>query len=292
LDLALLPLAQPFILTVEWNGVKFEFLMNIKPNTSNLLILGSEGMDQTKARILPYFQRHSWINDFEDSTIYYNDPTLYLGDHLLLGWGQGTRYRFYLQDIAAILTKLIQKIGMDPNNVLFYGSSGGGFMSLILAGYIRGSMAIVNSPQTCLTKWLPVPVQDVFNLAYPRLTQEEIMNLYPERINVIKFYNQIKYVPKILYLQNVYCEYDVVGHLLPFIEGLQKIEDGSFVNNVTVELYYDKQPGPAVMPEIGGHGALGKYETLNYINQSKNPNTFMLSLKNRIMSLFIKDTRN
>ncbi|MFK4417344.1 hypothetical protein ABH961_005948 [Bacillus sp. RC251] len=113
------------------------------------------------------------MGEFEDTVIYYNDPTLYLGE-ISLGWGQGTQDRFYLKDISMILMKILAKLHVDHKNVLFYGSSGGGFMSLILAGFVKGSTALVNNPQTILTKWIPVPVNQVFNLSYPGLLREDI----------------------------------------------------------------------------------------------------------------------
>ena len=82
------------------------------------------------------------MDEFEDTVIYYNDPTLYLGK-LSLGWGQGELNRFYLQDIANILEIVFVKLKVDSKNVLFYGSSGGGFMSLILAGFVKGSTALL-----------------------------------------------------------------------------------------------------------------------------------------------------
>lgn len=265
-----LPTNVPFELKIEWNGVKFEFLIKINPNSSHLLVMGSGAMNFTETRMKPpFYQRHSWMNDFEDSVIYYNDPTLYLDDHLLVGWGQGTKDRFYIKEIAIILEQLLNKMQIPPKNVLFYGSSAGGFMAFILAGYIKESKALVNSPQTSLAKWLPVPVQQVFDLSYPNHSFEEVLNLYPERTNVIKFYQSIMYVPKIYYLQNAYCELDIKDHLLPFIEGLQQIGQGCTVNQVKVDLYYIVQPGPAVLPALGGHGALGKIETINYINKMK-----------------------
>jgi len=262
---------EPFILTVEWDGVKFDFLIRIRERSSHLLILGSGAgtMDNEKRVPTPYFQRHSWINDFEDSVIYYNDPTLYFSDKLLLGWGQGTKDRFYLKDIAAILEKLIEKTQIQKNKVIFYGSSGGGFMSMILAGYIKESAALANGPQTCLTKWLPYPVQQVFDFSYPGMTFAEVLSKYPDRINLIEFYKSIKYVPKIYYLQNAYCELDIKDHVIPFIEGLQKMGSGVTVNKVKFDFYYLVQPGPAVLPAIGGHGALGKIDTIKYINKVK-----------------------
>jgi hypothetical protein len=275
LDFLRLPIAQPFVLTVEWNGVKYEFLIRIKENSPHLLVFGA-GAIVVQATPggppvrPPYFQRHSWMNDLEDSVIYYNDPTLYLGD-IPAGWGQGTKDRFYLKDIAAILTKIIQKIQINPKNVLFYGSSCGGFMSLMLAGFIKDSIALVDCPQTCVTRWLIKPVvQSVLNVSYPNLSEQEVMKLFPERIDVIKFYNHIKYVPRIYYLQNVTCIHDVTDHLIPFISNLKYMDKDCVVNKVKVDLYYDKQPGHKDLPELAGHGALGKKETIDYINQVKN----------------------
>ncbi|MGX6442307.1 glycosyl transferase family 2 [Neobacillus sp. K501] len=264
------PSPEPFILKVQWEGVEFDFLIKMKELSSHLIILGSGAMNYQEKRVKPpYFQRHSWIDDLEDSVIFYNDPTLYLGEELLLGWGQGTFDRFYLNDIADILEILIKKSQVPFKKVLFYGSSGGGFMSLILAGFLKDSSVLVNSPQTCLTQWLKVPVQQVFNRSYPKMSEQEIMNKFPDRVNVIKFYYQKKYVPKIFYLQNVYCELDVENHLIPFMQGLRKMGPDCVVNPVKIDLYYNVQPGPAVLPEIGGHGALGKEETINYINKIK-----------------------
>ncbi|MFD2170997.1 glycosyl transferase family 2 [Tumebacillus lipolyticus] len=266
LDTISLPNGEPIVLTVNWNEVKYEFLIRKKDHSSNLLIFGAGAMfDQIG---LPYFQRHSWMYDLEDSTIYYNDPTLYLSN-LPAAWGQGTWDRFYLKDIADILTKLIAKVGVSPKQVLLYGSSGGGFMSLILGGFIRESSVLVDCPQTCLIRWIEDYVKQVFNISYPSLSVQDVMQAFPERIDVMKFYNQIKYVPKIYYLQNAACEFDVTNHLLPFLSELQFMEPGCVVNKVIVDLYYDKQPGPDFLPALGGHGALGKYETINYINQIK-----------------------
>ncbi len=60
-------------------------------------------------------------------------------------------------------------------------------MSLILAGFVKGSTALVNNPQTNLMKWIPVPVNQVFNLSYPGLSREEIEEKFGERINITDF---------------------------------------------------------------------------------------------------------
>ena len=79
------------------------------------------------------------MDEFEDTVIYYNDPTLYLGK-LSLGWGQGELNRFYLQDIANILEIVFVKLKVDSKMCCFW-QFWGGFMSLILAGFVKGSTA-------------------------------------------------------------------------------------------------------------------------------------------------------
>lgn len=266
---------EPFVLAIEWEGITYEFLIRIKSNSNKLLVLGSGAMNFNENRIPPpFFQRHSWINQLAGSVIYYNDPTLYLGNQLLVGWGQGTKDRYSLHDIAKIIEKLIRLTQVPSSNVLFYGSSAGGFMSLILAGHIKESKALVNSPQTCLTKWLKTPVKQVFDLSYPGLTIDEIMQQYPDRINVMRFFQKIKYVPEIHYLQNAYCEIDMKDHVIPFIEWLQSNGEKCVVNKVKFYFYYTIQPGPAVHPALGGHGALDINSTIKYINKIQNEHDF------------------
>lgn len=245
--------SEPFLLNVQWDEVSYEFLIRVKQKSPNVIILGSGASENQHP---PIFQRYTWMEEFDDSLIFYNDPTLYLGN-INLGWGQGTIERFYLKEIAIILEKLIQKLNVANENILFYGSSGGGFMSLILAGYIKESCALVNNPQTILTNWYKDAFTQVFNISYPNLSLEEINNLFAERINVIAFYNQIKYVPRIYYLQNIAAEFDMKNHLEPFVEGLQQIDENCHVNPVKIDLYFDKS---------SGHIPLEKNKILRYIN--------------------------
>jgi hypothetical protein len=260
LDELQLPFDKPVLVGVEWNGVLFEFLVRLKKESSHLLVFGSGGgASQEMPAGPPYFQRHSWMNEFQDSIIYYNDPTLYLGK-VSLAWGQGTSDRFYLKDIAFLIEKFMKKVQVNSSNVLFYGSSGGGFMSMFLAGYVKGAKALVNNPQTCLTKWLKTPVRQVFNLSYPNLTEDEVIASYGERINVVKFFRHINYVPKVYYLQNGAFEYDMDNHLLPFLTDLQDMPDDCEINNIKVELYYN--------PKLK-HAAVSKQETIDYVNMAK-----------------------
>lgn len=112
---------ETFILIVEHKQVNFEFFLNLKSSYNALLILGSGAIDPQK-HSLPVFQRHSWADEIASSTIFYNDPTLYLGN-INIGWGQGNENHFYLESISAIIEKMTEILNIKPENITFYGSS-------------------------------------------------------------------------------------------------------------------------------------------------------------------------
>lgn len=250
---------EPFLLCVEWESVNFEFFVRLKKNSKGLLVLGSGAYDSATMKP-PVFQRHSWMEHFDDdSLIYFNDPTLYLGK-INIGWGQGSINRFYLKDIADILTKILSKMDIEHNKVLFYGSSAGGFMSLVLAGLLKGSIALVNNPQVIVTNFFASHVNSLFQASYPELTVEDITTKYKHRLNILEFYKDIKYYPEIYYLQNLACVHDIENQLEPFIKGLKSIQKDTLINNLHLELYHNEQQG---------HNPLGLEETIRYIRLVK-----------------------
>ncbi|MFJ8421700.1 glycosyl transferase family 2 [Bacillus wiedmannii] len=230
---------KPFILTVNWNNTKYEFFINLKPNASNLLVFGSGAYNPQKMKP-PVFQRHSWIDHFEDSTIFYNDPTLYLGP-MNLGWGHGTTDKFYLEDIADIIQIVMDKISIKSQHVLFYGSSGGGFMSLALGGFIKGAKVLVNNPQTVVSNYYESHVNRLFKFSHPQLSKGEILKKFPERLNILELYKKLNHVPDIYYLQNIACGHDMKNHVTPFISGLKSLSETTNFKQVHFDFYFDKE---------------------------------------------------
>ncbi|MCP1126081.1 glycosyl transferase family 2 [Bacillus sp. 3103sda1] len=248
----------PFLLKVEWDQTNYEFFIHLKSNTPNLLVFGSGAYNAQKLKP-PIFHRYSWTNHFDDSMIFYNDPTLYLGP-INLGWGFGTANEFYLQNIATILQVIMKRIEIESNKVLFYGTSGGGFMSLILAGFVKGSTSLVNNPQTIIPNYYQSHVNLLFKSVHPNLTREEIIKRFSDRLNVLEFYKKIQYIPKIHYIQNVLCDHDMQQHVLPFIAGLQEIDENAFSNQVHLEFYANKEEG---------HNPLSLEKSIHYIQAIK-----------------------
>ncbi|MGJ7910846.1 glycosyl transferase family 2 [Neobacillus sp. LXY-1] len=252
----IIPLNEPIILSVEKNEVMFEFLLKRKEGKENMIIFGSGAYDSTKFTP-PVFQRHSWMDHFEESVIYFNDPTLYLGK-INIGWGFGNADRHYLKEISEILKIILELCHIQHKDVLFYGSSAGGFMSLLLAGFIKESKALVNNPQTMVHHYYTGHVNKLFTNAMPEFTRDDIIKQYPARLNVLEFYKTIKYVPEIYYLQNLACEHDMEKHLTPFFMGLKELNESYDYKRIQLNLYYDKERD---------HNPLDMDETVSYIQQ-------------------------
>lgn len=242
----------PFLLEIVNNGVKYEFFVRINRKSKILLVFGS-GAYKPSEMTLPVFQRHSWISDFEESMIYYNDPTLYL-DRLTLGWGFGVPESHYLKVISDILKNIINLLGYKYDNTYFYGSSAGGFMSMILASMLKGSTAIVNNPQTIFTNYHPGPVKKLLNAL--DISEETAITDYEERVNVVSSFRKYGYIPRIYYLQNAFAKNDMENHLIPFLNEIKKLVGLDIYNNLKIELYFNHKLG---------HNPIGKTQTINFI---------------------------
>lgn len=246
---------EPFILSVERDGVLFDFLIRIKEGSNKLVVLASGAYDSKKFSP-PVFQRHSWMNQIEESVIFFNDPTLYLGK-INLGWGFGNANRHYLEEVSEILKVIFDLCNIPNKNVLFYGSSAGGFMSILLAGFLKETRALVNNPQTIVNNYFTSHVNHLYKAAVPEYSTEEIVKHFSYRIHLLDFFKKINYVPEIYYLQNLACEHDINQHLTPFFLGLKDINESLDYKRIQFDLYYDKQKD---------HNPLDMDETLSYIN--------------------------
>lgn len=249
------PLDELFELQVNHNNVKYEFLIRFSSNNKNLICMGSGAFDPKKISP-PIFSRFTWESEFEESIIYYNDPTLYLNNSSLrLGWGVGKNDQWYLLIIAEIIGILARKNDIKSENILFFGSSGGGFTSIILATLIKNSSAMVNNPQLFCKPWKEF-FDNIIDVCFDNLDKKTVFEQYKYRFNVLEMFKREKYVPPITYLVNVNSRLDM-EQLIPFINGLAFFK--SFEYRINVLLY----------PKENGHnGILDKEETIKLIKNS------------------------
>ena len=165
-------------LKIKFGDVLYEFVINLKQNSDKMIVLGSssipyEYLDYWDGK--PYYNRWKW--DFTESFICYNDPTRYLGKRIPGLWGIGTEDNYYLKNIKNIILKITSKFNISNENILFFGSSMGGFMSLLLSTMVKGSKAIADIPQLDLENYREGNWYNIKKFCFKNLSDEYIKEL-------------------------------------------------------------------------------------------------------------------
>ena len=223
-------------LSISLDVVSLEALVRVRECADFLIVFGQSALS-SRSR-LPVFHRWTWFDDFPQAhCVALNDPTLFLNESMLGGWFQGTESRFYMNDGVDFVAHLASQLGVAPNRILFYGSSAGGFSSLMMAGMLNGSTAIPDIPQTDLRKYhVKSKVNSLLQNCYGGLSMEDVVASYSYRMSVVELYKRIEYIPNIIYLQNCADTIHLQDHMLPFLEGVEELLPRSG-NQLVIEMY-------------------------------------------------------
>nr|VFK67895.1 MAG: hypothetical protein BECKUNK1418G_GA0071005_11736 [Candidatus Kentron sp. UNK]VFK73178.1 MAG: hypothetical protein BECKUNK1418H_GA0071006_11706 [Candidatus Kentron sp. UNK] len=231
------------------------FFSYFKRESTRLVVMLQGGIDREKVP-LPVFQRWSWSEEIKGSVLILNDPTLF-GNQLILGWWQGEESSYALSSACDFIRLIIGKLGYSIQDVLFYGSSAGGFSALMMAGHLGCGLAIVNNPQiNLLERHIEQPFQAVLETKFRGISREEAFNEYPTRFSVSALFKEINYIPRILYYQNVKDHLHFEGQYLPFVKELYG--SGLDPNEFQSVLYMHHW----------GHFPLERIKTISIINLS------------------------
>ena len=230
-----LPLDTPFELIVNLNTVKYEFYIHLKKNSKKLVALGSGliPVDYMKRfENKPFYTRWTW--NYNESFLCYNDPSRYLDKRIRGGWGVGTENEYYLENIKNIILKICDKLDIINENILFYGSSMGGFMSLMLATMVKQSTALADIPQLNLIH-LKDHWDDFKKFFFKNRSDEYIIKNYGHRFNVIEMIKKEKYVPNALLVLNYTYPEDARLHYQQFFsEKLCDVPFNEVSNNLKI----------------------------------------------------------
>lgn len=200
-------------LCVHHNDQVYEFIFNLKDpsriNGDKVVVMGSGGlargnifddrasMDEKMKYVgTPKFDRWTW--DIGYSRIYYNDPTRYNHKDKLvkLGWGIGTADDWYLHNIKNILLTVFDFFGYKRHNTMFYGSSQGGFMSLMLGTMIQNTLVIADVPQFDVTTWGGFEPNESEPYSLNQLIFGGNYEKYVHRLRFVDLIVKEKYIPK------------------------------------------------------------------------------------------------
>ena len=260
-------------LIVEYENFDYEFLLRDLDESDKLTVLGSGAFNKEKGydRTGPWFNRWSWT--FDDSTLYYHDPTLYLADDIYGPWGLGTPETWYLEKISIITAKIAEVMGVRNNDILFYGSSAGGFTSLMLSIMVKDSVCLAEVPQFDITSWGSF-WRPLKNASFD-MDDKEFVEKYGNRVSVMKLIQQKEYIPNAYVLMDCSAEYDFTRQYLPFFKRLNNFKYDIKGNSMKL-IIFGKNMGHSALPKDVVLSMI-RYVRLNefYINNPQvNPKRF------------------
>lgn len=240
----------PSIYHIKINNLTLSVYFKPKNNSQKLYVFSPGYLNRTKFQH-PYFQRMKWLDELDGSGIIITDPTFSTSD-VGIAWFQGSSERFALFDIAKVIEVFQKKLLINNSRTVFFGSSAGGFGSLILATIFKESRCIVNNPQTDVFSFDKKHVDNMIEACYPNLSIDEIKSRYYKRLSVSKFIEACGYIPKCLYIQNFADIEHYKLHFQPFFNDLHQAYQSMpelNLSNISIRLYDDKDSGhnPAVL---------------------------------------------
>lgn len=200
-------------------------------------------------RQLSRFSWHSEIPEYHVLAL--SDPALGLDDEILGAWYLHPTADL-MQEMAAIVKDLVADLGLDNHQVLFYGSSLGGFGALGMASLLPGSSAIAEIPQIDVACW---PVSGAVRAMEDRIlgmSFREFRQTYPEMVDVRDRFAKSGLVPRFLLVSN---EEDAS---LEIQKAFMDDIDSSSLPRVGRQRLL-------VTPQVSGHRALSRHLALGLI---------------------------
>lgn len=231
-----------------------------KENNDKLLILFNGAIDRSLS-LPPVFQRSTWVDDFNANVLIVSDPTLTATNDLNIGWYVGNEKENAQYYIVTFLKKFIEVMNFKYQDVLLYGSSAGGFASMIFALHLNVP-CVVNNPQVDVLSYDEKFVKQLIAKNFNNMNKNEFREKYQNRINVVELFINVNRMPKIYYLQNFLDITHYKKHYTKIVDlYMDKFVDQANFNSF---LYSDTN---------SGHGPLGKTDTAAIINSILNGKT-------------------
>ena len=200
---------------------RFDCIYNAKKESKTLIIIINQSAVGYNVDNTMKFQRWSWCDDFNAITLCVNDPMLYISKELTAGWWIGTKSVDLIKLFIKHVNELAKKLNIS--NIIFYGSSAGGFTALQMAACCTYSKAIVDIPQINLNNYKQInQVKIAFEAGFGKnsFILENILK-YKERINVLERMNKENNYPDVIYLQNINDTNHINDQFIPFVDNFK-----------------------------------------------------------------------
>lgn len=209
----------------------------IDKKSQYLFVMFSAAVNRTHMT-LPVFNRISWANDLPGNLLYLFDPMVMSSDEINLAWYVGNRDFDAMDAICSLVIKTALELNVPVNNIIAYGSSGGGFAALMLAARIKEATAIAINPQVQISKYnIPRVVKAFVSECFDGVDIDVLERINSNRFIVseaIKYFN-----PSIKFLiaQNKLDIHHYNEHFIPFVNEFGLQIDGGFSKDETKATY-------------------------------------------------------
>ena len=206
---------------------KFPALYFDGKGQQGLFVMLSAAIDRTKQR-LPVFNRWTWaqMGKFPGHVLCVADPTLDLHDDMKLGWYLGTDEHDASEELSRFILRFAEALGIPPDKIIIWGSSGGGFSALSLASRIEKATAVAINAQTDIFAYeFTRTTEAVKQNCFRNQTATHIQEHFGPRINMAQAWRNNRSSRAIL-IQNTLDTHHYACHFKPFWEALGGTDEG------------------------------------------------------------------
>jgi hypothetical protein len=229
-----------YVLRVMKDGVPYEYLIHRRSDSNHLIVFHNGAVVGGNVKV-PVFQRHSWAKLLKTSAVFCMDPTLYINSYMQLGWGVGKNDNYYLENSSLILKKIIRKMDIELEHTAIYGTSAGGYLSIITGIYLKGAKVVADNAQLDVRHWIFKDALDaIMNYCFDNVGAALI---YKERFDIVDAFEKHEYVPKIYMHVNLCSVADNSTQLIPFLQNAEKMRNIKDYRGVEVILHYEPDKG-------------------------------------------------
>lgn len=221
---------------------KTHILTHFKTGSDKLIVFFNGAVDINKTP-LPTFQRHSWLHKLPYSSIIVMDPTIDLllnkKENNYITWYQGDEKEFFLEKFNIFIKDIINKLDILPDSVIFYGSSAGGFASIISATLLKNSKACVVNPQITISNYYKKYTNKIFD--FLKISSKDNNQ---SRVNIINLIKKENNFPCIYYKQNSNDTLHYEEHYLP----INNLYSNSNNNHRLISIITNDERGHTAIP--------------------------------------------
>lgn len=187
-------------------------ILHLDRGASTTVVCFHAALAISRTTSYPLFSALRMTTDLNANVLCVSDPILERG--LSLGWYAGAKGQPLQRDLPNVIRHFLA--GYDaPQNVVFFGSSGGGFAGLFYSHGFPGSSVLAMNAQTNISEYTQSVVSEYVQNAWG----ENLLEDAPITSNLIEVYRD-GFPNTVYYMQNLHDSHHRDRHVAPWMRGI------------------------------------------------------------------------